>query len=394
MRSLDRRTRIAIGFAGSLAAGASPSVAGVVSTEPSVTSSFDYSTNPQLRLDGARSGYALVADASAPTAWEDAVRRLALVPRIRTAATGGDSALGRDAYYMDASLGITGERSRWDVGLGWHDEALATAEPAPGTLTRIDERVEAESAQLAWRRSLTERLSASLDGTWTSTRYHSNHAVDQVLLFGYRNSSYGGTLSEALTERMSADIVVGGSRYSLANGGTTTNSTYMQAGLSGTPAPLWHYSLRYGSSESRSGVGGSHTGAVYAANLEHRGERLTLSVAVSQTTQPSGFGVVVSSRDATLNADWAHSERLSFYSALRSGRTENVFQTLSVADRRYLTATAGAVWQWSPVWEVRGEVRWQRQTSGGFLELSRSAAGSGGSLAVSRHFGRIRLAGI
>ena len=394
MRSLDRRARIAIGFAGSLAAGANPSVAGVVSTEPSVTSSFDYSTNPQLRLDGERSGYALIADASAPTSWEDGVRRVALVPRVRTAATGGDSALGRDAYYLNGSLGINGERSRWDVNLGWRDEALATAEPAPGTLTRADVRIEARSAQLAWRRSLTERLGASLDGTWASAAYHANGAGDQTPLFAYRNSSFDGTLSDAVTERMSADIVVGGSRYSLENGGSTTDSTFAQVGLSGTPAALWHYSVRYGSSRSKSGIGETHTGAVYAATVEHRGERLALSAAVSQTTQPSGFGVVASSRDATLHADWAQSERLNLYSSVRSGRTEDVFRTLSLADRSYVAVVAGGVWQWSPLWDVRSEARWQRQKTGGLSDLSRSAAGFGGSVAVSRHFGRIRLAGI
>jgi hypothetical protein len=382
--------RLAVaGLAAALGVVPRPATAGVWTATPEFSASTDYSSNPQLRLDQPVSGYAAVMNLGLPASWNGGAWLTELAPRVRLGAgAGGDSALGANAYYVSGSARLASERGSLGMTARWADDSAAIAEPAAGTLTLINIRRREDDAGLDWSHALSPRYQTGLNASWQSVSYQ---AVPGSGLFDYRYATLAEQSTATVTEKTQLQLVVSASRYDVPTFSYGERSYSAQVGVGGKLNERWSFSLSYGASRLQPLSAGPHiSGAVYKASAQWQGLKSTLSAQVSQSYQPSGFGTLALTRDATLRADFRRTERLSTYLALRAATERDSFGALNYASRSYDSAVVGIVWAVSPVWDLSSELRWQRQQQR-YFSSDASGRASGIVISLVRKFDRLRL---
>lgn len=370
-----------------VAACAAPGVAtgGVWSLEPSLATSLEYSTNPQLRVPIERDGYAAVAQVGLPFAWDGDAVRFEIAPRARLAESGGDSAIGANGYYLAAGARLETERSRLEANADWADDSTGIQQPAAGTLTRRDVPREAFRAGLDG----THRLSPRTELGWNAGYEREDYApVRGSGLVDYRYLSAVGTAARALTERLRLEFLVGASDYEAPELDYRARSAFAQAGIAGAIDARWRYALRYGYSRVRfADDPGEPSGSVYGATLVRDGERATLELRLSQSIQPSGFGTLARAQEAFGRVGWRWSERLELYGSAQAADTRDAFGANVLADRQWRRVAAGGDWRATPEWTLGARVDWQSERRLGAIE----ASAFGAVASASRRFGRVDL---
>ncbi len=365
-------------------------LAGVLTLQPELTIGAEYSTNPQLRLDGASGGEAALARVGLPLEWTNNVDRWTLTPRARLGVSGGDSALGANAYYLAGAGDLSWELSKLALKAQLSDDSSVVRQPDAGTLTRSDVRQHGVDASVDWSRALTERVTIDVAGSIQNATY--GHRTD-IGLYDFRVRGVTGEFSRRMSQRISLQIMAGRSRYELPDTNYENVNTYQQAGFFGQISPQWSFKALLGRSRvSARGARRSPTGAAYVASVNRDGERVSLAFSFVRNLQPSGFGVMVQAREVSTRISWGLSERKSLFATARRVTTSDVFGSLTFSERSYDAASAGVLWQVSPYWDVNAEASYTRiSIVAGLLDAAANGRGTGALVSAVRHFGRVRL---
>ncbi|GEM_PF-6107010 len=378
---------VSIGLTGGTLLQGAPARAGVWSTTPELSVSGEYSTNPQLIPGESESGSAAVANLGLPFGWYDDAAQVEFGARARLADASGASPIGHNAYY--GSVQEKSDFERGTIALASHisdDSAAIVGTPPSGTLTRLAIGERSVDGSLNATYSLTSRLQNQLGGLWQTQHYA---FLPGSGLYGYDYFSATDTLQESLTLRTQLQLALSFSRYRSPDLGYLEDSETAQIGLSQAVTERVNYSVLYGRSKAIAPGYGTRTyGTVYAANVSWKTERTAVTASLGQSFQPSGFGSLTLSREATLRGDFNKTERLSGYIALRSVRTTDTLSLLYFAGRSYQAATGAVSWAANEKWDVTLLANWQRQK----IDLGDlSSSGTGVLLSAIRKFGRITL---
>jgi len=377
----------AVGLASSGMLACPKARAGIWSTTPELSASGEYSTNPQLIPGQSQSGSALVANLGAPFGWYDEAHQVEFGLRARIAEATGSSPIGHDAYYGSFSAKTDYERGSVGLAVHWADDSAAVvSSPAAGTLTRLDIGERSTDASLNASYSFTSRLQNTFGAYGQSQHYA---FLPGSGLYDYQYAAATDTLQESLTLRTQLQLALAYSSYTAPDLNYSENSESVELGWQQALTERWSYSLLFGRSKADSPEFVTRTyGTVYAGTLVFKGERTALSASLTQSFQPSGFGALTLSREATLRGDFNKTERVSGYVALRSVRTTDTLSVLAFTGRSYQSLTAGLNWAATEKWDVTLSANWQRQK----IDLGdQSANGTGVLLSGVRKFGRVPL---
>jgi hypothetical protein len=362
--------------------------ADVWTAEPSVSIGGDYSSNPLVVPNG-DSGGAAVVTGNLPLAWNAGVHHLAINPQVRLGASGGASGLGSDGYYLSSGYRAETARLKTTVDINLTDDSSVIRQPDAGTLIRVPIRQYGENGKFSASYDLSELDSVAANLGLTHQRYGSQKSVS---LYDFNYDSAGLQYTRLVTEQHAVFISTDVVHYRLPDYGYRTDSVNTSVGLAGVVAQLWQYRLHVGQSRLSTSSSAEHPkGSLYAVQLDRAGERSRLSLSVVQSLQPSGFGTLVLSREATARVDWTASERLKFSLTARRAKTSNEFFTLSLTERRFDSVTVGTEWALTERWNTHVDLTYSSGTSGGIFSETATGRALGGSVGLIRRFSRLSL---
>lgn len=385
-------TRCLAGAAAASCCVAAPTFAGVWVLVPAFSASAEYETNPLLRPIGAAAGTAVVANIGLPAQWDDGASHFEIAPRLRLAEATGDSPIGANGYYLSTSMDLKSERSDWSASLRLGDDSSAVREPAAGTLLRTDVRERFTDTTTNWTYALSERAQASLGAEWQSLDYTTPGAAE-LGLFNYRYGTATAQLSDALTERAELQVVALASHYTVPTDNYGEDNYSLQAGVRGQATLVWTYKAMLGLSRLKDSTSGASTsGDVFLLSVNRTGLQSTWSTSLTKSIQPSGFGTLAEAIEADSTLQWKTSDRLAYTGSLRWVETTNSFSSYTLANRRYLSLSAGGTYRASEIWDVSSTLSWQRSATGPTL-FEAPAAGHGYGIVITaeRRFGRVKL---
>jgi hypothetical protein len=357
-------------------------------TEPVLSVGSEYSTNPTL-APGGSSGQAAVANADLPFEWRSGIHRVVLEPRVRLGASGGASGLGSDGYYFTGTYGAEWSRLNLSATGATSDDSSVIRQPDAGTLIRLPIRQRSTSAKFAASYELSERDSIEANADVRRQRYGTR---PQVGLYDFNYDSAGIRYTRLMTPEhavlLSADLT----HYTLPGYSYSTDSANLSFGMTGVIAQLWQYRLNVGRSRLSTPTSADHPlGSVYTLTADRTSERLHVLFSIVQSLQPSGFGTLVLSRESSVSADWAASERLKTFFTLRRAKSSDAFFTLSLSERRYDSVSSGVEWALTEEWALRGDLGYVNSTYAGFLTTGWTAHALGASIGLTRRFARRSL---
>jgi hypothetical protein len=380
-----------------------------LSSESSVGLSSGYNSNPFLEPSGAKAAESLAVLANLPATYTSNTQSLDLIPRLRFAETHGDEALLSNYQYLDGVWRVNGPLNTLTVTADWHHDSTFYAPFENAAVLGRDLRRQEETANLDWRRDLTERNDLHLSASWDKVNY------SQSVATGVQNYSYGQVLVQfdrALNERWLWTSSVGVGRYELIGQSYRSDDRFAQTALKRALSERWSLTAQVGyaylSSRAQGyiccqillGPNGYYLQATPVSQSQSRGapnftlaierktERLVLDLAVSRAIQPSGLGGLLTQDDVSLKASIPWTERLTLGATLHGARITDPLQQLALGDRRYADFDLNATWLWTEHWtlQLQGAYFVQRLISAG-----PSASSTSVYLNLLRQFGRIRL---
>lgn len=365
--------------------------------------SSEYSSNPRFLLADVKAVEAVALAAALPATFTGDEQTVDLRTRFRTVDSHGDRGLLQDYQYFDGNWLLSKERDSLQLGALWHhDSTLYNVFENSASVPFTQRRTEQE-ATLEWRSKLTERTDLVTDVAYDRVGYGQ---VAQSSLANYRYLSASTQLSRALTERLQWQVAVGTSRYDLLNQNYRSASPFIQMALVDQLSEQWHLTLGTGVSavRARSQIGPfilgpglqfgpfvTHSAATtntYAVSLQRSGAESTLGLSLNRAIQPSGFGVLVTQDNASLNGGTHWSERWSGSAVLRCSRQVDSLHQLNVGNVRYYAAEFTGNWLAAEQWTLTGQLTYARQR---VLQLSAEPSGVTVYFTLARQFGRTKL---
>ena len=214
-----------------------------LSSESSVGLSSGYNSNPFLEPSGAKAAESLAVLANLPATYTSNTQSLDLIPRLRFAETHGDEALLSNYQYLDGVWHVNGPLSTLTVSADWHHDSTFYAPFENAALLGRDLRRQEETANLDWRRDLTERNDLHLSGSWDKVNY------SQSVATGVQNYSYGQVLVQfdrALNERWQWTSAVGVGRYELIGQSYRSDDRFVQTALTRALSERWSLTAQVG----------------------------------------------------------------------------------------------------------------------------------------------------
>ncbi len=365
-----------------------PAFADSWTTEPTFTVGGEYSSNPTV-AQGGDSGQAAVTTGSLPLEWAGGIHHLTLAPKVRIGASGGASGLGADGYYLSGSYHALSSRFKLEASGSVSDDSSIIRQPDAGTLVREPIRQHGASGQLSTSYDLTERDSLEASLSVRNQRYGIRPNVG-LYDFNYDSAMarYTRLFAEEHAVFLSSEVV----RYRIPGYDYRTDSVNASIGAAGVFAQIWQYRLHAGRSRLSTPSSAEHpTGSLYAVQLDRAGERSQLAFSIVQSLQPSGFGTLVLSREATARFEWTASERLKFSLAARRAQSSDVFYSFALTERRYNSLAAGSEWTLTERWNTRLDVSYVKSTFDGLFSGGWTAHAVSVSLGLSRRFARFSL---
>jgi len=360
--------------------------AGVWTLEPQLSTSADYSSNPQLR-ESPQSGHSAALLGGLPVAWDDGAQHIDLAPSVRIAKADGDYYSNTNAYYVASSGTLQDERATLKATVRWAKDSTVLLEPTTGTLTRLDLPRRTEGASAEAQVNLSLRSSLDITVSNESVGYSGGLPFG---IYDYKDQSVQATLSHAWTERRQLELVVGGSSYDAGEIGFTSRDSYAQFGLVEKLTARWTVTALAGVSQASMGGGPQESprGGVYQLSLKGISETGALTLSAARVLQPSAYGTMVKSTNYTAQGSWRDSERGSVEANVRVAHTSDVFGTVSFATQSYVSGSVVRAWRATPEWTVAALVGWQRARLNPEDTLGR---GWSTSLTLTRKFGKVRV---
>ena len=349
----------------------SPAAAeGPWSIEPRLGVAGDYISNPLLRERDVHAEEDIAGLFDLPLRYDADNIDFMLRPSGRRSNRQGFSSLASNYEHLDAAFQVVNEVGSTSLqGQLARDSSLYYV----GALvngTGVARDTAAVNAD--WSRSVTARNQVQLDASWTRVRYVESDSV--ATLTDYRYVSGGPTVSTALSERDTVKLTGTYGLYQSLNRLTESRSENLQLAFVRQLTEIWLLSTSAGYSRSANSqkvyetfyfgtfyLGeekSNQNGAVYAATLTRRGQRLNLSVSASRALQPTGFAFLSRQDNANLSASYARNELWDFGASALWSRAANpqigargvVSGTQSAT--RYLNMSLTANWHVTPQWTV------------------------------------------
>jgi len=375
--------------------------------EPSVGLSTEYSSNPYLESEAARSVTDEALVANAPIHYDLDAAHFSLTPSVRYADSSSYASLASNYFHLNGNATFSGDLSTL---------ALTTAFGRDSSLFQsglssngIGVRTDSSSAQLDWQRYLTQRTILTLDAGWNRVLYNDNGL--STGLVDYRYVSLASSLSYSVDERSNAQISANAGQYTALNGITGSKNYGLQVGYGRQLTEIWTMSTSLGYTradnsekifEDPSMVGStqvgpillgtvesSQTGPVYSAGVSRRGERVDISASASRAFVPSGFQFLSRQDVASLSLTYTYSERWKYNAKLNYQETATPAANSELFTVHYFSGQLSAQWYWTPQWIISLQTTWNQLRYD--VAVPVSAQSTGASLQITRQFLRIDL---
>jgi hypothetical protein len=386
---MTRRRLARFCFAAAAMSVASGVRAGVWDTEPVLGLSGDYSTNPGLLYvkHNAETHGALLIDV--PTNYYADAVKFSILPSFRFSDSSGYSSLASDYEHLTLVGEVDSERN----------SLTATAQAARDSSLYYNYyfngstgvRRDTALADVAWVRSLSERVNLNVDVN--SNRVQYGHSSGFSTLTDYRYTSASPALSWNTSERSSFTFQGSIGKYNSLDGTTQSINSNIQLGFKRQLNELWTASCNAGYSRetdkirTRSGTFDSTAiGTVFAATLTRQARLTTLTAQASRSLTPSGFAFLSRQDSYQISATYPYTERWTFGGHVRWLRSQNPQFFSPTIDQSYVDLGLSAVWLFTEHWTV---TLLASHVTDKVSPPTLHVAASGFSVQLSRHFNRI-----
>lgn len=348
------------------------------------SASAAYVTNPRMLpgVDNSDETGELLVDGSAMRATERS--QLTVTPQVRLIRYDHQTDLDTDEGRLGIDFQEKLERGNWTFdGLGLTDSTV-TSERGTTGITYVNRRHTAGSADFAYQRFSTERLSWLLQLGAQITRY-SDAAQFGLVNYDYGSVQFGPNWN--FSERLQGSLTLEANRLN-PDGGARQNNYAVAARLqrSFSERYAWRVSVggtRVDYSSTNTSPASSSTTAQYEIGANYKGERLTWDLSARRAVLPIGIGLLAPETIAALVIAANTSEHGTVTLSLNGIRTDAVsvgsvvvhssdtFGQASVEWRYHFTAhwafsalyeqarsRAGGVQEWANGREARLGVVW------------------------------------
>jgi len=339
--------------------------AGAWNTEPSVSLSSEYSSNPRLLQTDTHAVESAAATVTLPATYTGVRQTLDLRPQLRAAATHGDTELISDFQYLDASWRVNWPTQLLQLSSFLHHDSTLYNQYENGALLAATQRRTEQNATLDWQNRLTERVTLRTDLSYDRVAY-GQLARSGLSDYRYLQASLG--LSRDLSERTLWTLSAGSSRYDLIDQDYRNDNPFVRMTLASQLSEAWTLTVGAGASSLRARsqfgpyVSGSRrTLPNFNLALEHHDPHGAMSFTLSRSIQPSGFGALLTQDNLTLMRSATWSERWSGSAALRASRQLDSLRQLNLGDRRYYSGELTANWLWREQLTLSAELGFSTQ---------------------------------
>ena len=347
-------------------------LAATLSSQSSIGVMGEYATNPFQLASGAHAAESLALVANLPLTYNGETQTIDLIPRFRLAQSFGQAVLS-NYEYLDGDWHWNSARDSFVLSGFWHNDSTYYNQFENAALLGHDVRRLEQYANLAWQRSLDERSSVQLAGSWDKSAYGQS-SVLSVSTYTYAQGAL--QFNRSLSELWQSTTSAGYGRYQLADGSYSSDERFAQTALQRILSERWSmtgqvgyaylsaHALGYVCCQILEGPAGfylqeipvkqvSSQGAPnYSLTVEHKDERLTIDLAASRSIVPSGLGALLTEDNASASANMPWTERLTVGTTLQWARLSDTLDHLSLLNRRYYELDLNADWQWTEKWTV------------------------------------------
>jgi hypothetical protein len=382
-----------------------PAKSGVWVTDPVLGLAGEYNSNPALLYLDQRAETHGAVLIDLPTSYHANDVSLSILPSFRIANSSGYSSLASDYEHLTVSGEIDSERNALALTAQLDRDSSLYSYALNGS---IGVRRDTTLADLKWQRSLTELLNFNLDAN--SSRVIYGQAGDFSTLTDYHYTTAVPSLSWQTSERNTWTLSGAAGLYESSDGATKSSNSNLQLGLKRQLTELWTLTASAGYSresdkiaadelEGYEIIGGyiypvfalrtfesTTDGTIYALNLTHQGELISVNAGVTRSVVPSGFAFLSRQTSYQVALDYRWTERWTLHG--QAGRlTSSLPQAIGPTDdTSYWDFGLSAAWQMTEKWTLtlsasRLEARYTPPNVG--------VDASGFSVQLTRHFNRI-----
>jgi hypothetical protein len=362
---------------------ASSARAGVWGTDPVVGVVGDYATNPAL-LDiphTAEGNGALLLDA--PTDYIGDGVGFYVIPSFRLSSSEGYASLASDYEHLTLKGELDTERSTLTATAGIYQDSSLYQDylsNGSGYLFNGSTGVKRDTltADLNWDRNLTERLEFDTDVNSTQVKY-GQAAAGVGTLTDYRDTNIAPTLSWLSGERNKWTLSASVGRYNSfdeAFESSESRSANLQAGFARNLNEIWSLTATAGYSRAlnRQNFGeeflvigpegqpeiavvpireeSAQNGAVYSADLNRKGERLSFDVIASRQLMPTGYAFLSQQNLVKVAATYTYSDRWSFSAGAYYQQAKNPQLQGGIITQTPKSISLSSSWRWTEFWTV------------------------------------------
>jgi hypothetical protein len=353
--------------------------AGVWGMDPVIGILGDYSTDPALLHEPDADVASGALQVNLPTTYVDDNFKLLVQPNFRVGDSRGYSSVASDYEHLNITSEYDTEVSALTASGGLtRDSSLSYNYLANGSAgVRRDGAV----GELNWDVHLTERLEVDADANSQRVLYGEPYGV--ATLTDYNYTSVAPTLSWASSERNKLTLSSSVGRYDSLNSrdeennpvSSVSRSVNVQLGFVRQLSEQWTLTATAGFSRALNAINldeyvccaleetpqglafvveafpvkaeSAQNGSVYMLNLNHQGERLSLTASASRQLQPTGFAFLSQVDSYELKAGYTLSERWSFSGDARFQRYQNPPQNGTLPEANVQFYSVAANWAWT-----------------------------------------------
>jgi hypothetical protein len=398
---------------------ASSARAGVWGTDPVVGIVGDYATNPAL-LDiphTAEGNGALLLDA--PTDYIGDGVGFYVIPSFRLSSSQGYASLASDYEHLTLKEELDTERSTLTATAGIYQDSSLYQDylsNGSGYLFNGSTGVKRDTltADLNWDRNLTERLEFDTDVNSTQVKY-GQAAAGIGTLTDYRDTNIAPTLSWLSSERNKWTLSASVGRYNSfdeAFESSESRSANLQVGFVRNFSEIWSLTASAGYSRALNrqnfdeeflvvGPEGqpeialvpiredsAQNGTVFSADLNRKGERLSLDIIASRLLAPTGYAFLSEQNLVKVAATYTYSDRWSFSAGAYYQQAKNPQLQGGIITQTPKSISLSSSWRWTEFWTVTFAASRVTEL---FQPPGLTIASTEVSIKISRQFNHIRF---
>ena len=397
---------------------ASSTRAGVWGLDPVVGIVGDYATNPAL-LDmphTAEANGALLLDA--PTSYVGDGVGFYVIPDFRLSSSEGYASLASDYEHLTLKEELDTERSTLTTTASiFQDSSLYQdyTSNASGYLFNGSTGVKRDTlmADVNWDRNLTERLEFDTDVNSVQVKY-GQAAAGVGTLTDYRDTNIAPTLSWLSSERNKWTLSASVGRYNSFDEifeSSESRSANLQVGFVRSLSEIWSLTASGGYSRALNrqnfveefGVftpegpeielvpireESAQNGTVFSADLNRKGERLSLDIIASRQLAPTGYAFLSQQNLFKVGATYTYSDCWSFNAIGYYQQTKNPQLQGGLFTETPKSISLNASWRWTEFWTATFAAARVTEL---FQPPGLTVASSEVSIKISRQFSHIRF---